>query len=498
MSGWIIGAGLVLRLVAWLATALQLARVRRQLWASREAFAVLSRWSPVGILRSDARGMCTFANETWLEISGLSPEQTLGHSWARAVHPDDLPMVMQKWEESVRSRANYINEVRILRPDGGVRHVLAGAGPVCDHQGQVTGFIGTVLDVTDRLTAEREARAKDSLLQTLVDHSSAAIYLKDLAGRYLLVNRRHREIWPAMQDFRSGTTPFDWFPAEVARSFIESDTDVRRTGETKTFEETIPIAGAPRTFLTVKFPIRDEAGAVFAVGGISADISELAQARRDLSERAQLLRGLIELQENEKQLLCHEFHDGLIQYAVGSKMRLEAIRERDLPRSCREAIGSVIEYLAKGIEDGRRVILGIRPAALDDLGLRAALDELAASLREAGIGVEVAFDEGIDAIPRSMQTTVYRIVQESLTNARKHSGSPRVRVTVTPVDGSIDIVVEDFGRGFDPAAADGGFGLVGLRERARLAGGTLEVDAAPGRGTLLVVRLPVPAAAPRD
>lgn len=467
-------------------------RTQRQLWASREAFAMLSQRAPVGILKADADGHCTFANDTWCEISGLSVMETLGRGWTRVVHPDDRPLVTAKWDESVRRREPYMNEVRLVRPDGSTRYVLAGSRPMRDDRGRIDGFIGTVLDITERRLAQQRAREQESLLQTLVDHSSAAIYLKDTAGRYLLINRRHAELWPTMKDFRPGSTPFDWFPEETARSFIASDAEVWQSGEIKTFEEVVDTADGPRTYLSVKFPVFDEAGPVVAVGGILADITDLQQARQALAERERLLRSLIDVQETEKQLLCHEFHDGLIQYAVGSKMLLESLRAGDLPAGCRGAIDAVIDCLAKGIEDGRRVIRGIRPAALDDLGLRAALEDLASDLRESGIAVEFAVAAGVDEIPSSLQTTVYRVVQESLNNARKHSGSQQVCVAVDRTPTHVEMTIRDFGTGFDPeAAGDRGFGLIGIRERVRLAAGTCRVESTAGQGTQVRVRLPL-------
>jgi len=488
VTGWIIAACLA---ACGLLVGMLL-RTRSQLWSSRESFDTLAQRAPMGVLKADADGRCTYANGTWCEISGLSLAETLGHGWSRAVHPDDRPLVAAKWEESVPPREPAMNEVRIVRPDGTLRHVLAGGRPTRDDRGRVSGFIGTVLDITERRLAQQTAREKGSLLQTLVDHSSAAIYLKDTAGRYLLVNRRHAELWPTMKDFRVGTTPYEWFSEETARSFIASDAEVWQTGEIKTFEEVIPTAEGSRTYLTVKFPVLSEGGTVVAVGGISADITELEQARRDLAQREQLLRSLIDVQENEKQFLCHEFHDGLIQYAVGSKMLLESLREGDLPESSGVAIDSVIECLAKGIEDGRRVIRGIRPAALDDLGLRAALDDLASDLREGGIVVECGVDPGVDEIPAPLQTTVYRVIQESLNNARKHSGSSRVKVAVRRTPGHVKLTTEDFGHGFDLAAAsDNGFGLIGIRERVRLAGGICRVESTAGQGTCVQVQLPL-------
>jgi len=491
MGGWIV----VGCLLACLALAGMLARVRHQLAGCREAFGSLSQNVQVGILQADLDGSCVYANESWCELSGLTIGETLGHRWSQAVHPDDLPSVMAKWQESIDSRQPYLNEVRLLRPDGAIRYVLAAAQPIRDQRGQITGFLGTVLDITSRRTAERLAREKDSLLRTLVDHSSAAIYLKDSQGRYLLVNRRHLELFPQMREFQPGSTPFDWFPADLARSFIETDAEVFRTGQTITFRENLTRPGDPqRTYLSVKFPVLDEGGAIMAVGGISADISDLEDARRELERRERLLRNLIEVQEEEKQLLCHEFHDGLIQYAVGSKMLLEALRETALPESCRAVVDSVIDCLAKGIEDGRRSIRGIRPAALDDLGLRAALDDLADELRASGIGVETILDPSIDLLPASLQTTLYRIAQESFNNVRKHSGSPSVCLTVAQAAGRVELIAEDDGRGFDQAVAGGeGFGLLGVRERVRLVGGECAVESAPGRGTRLKVSLPVPA-----
>jgi len=376
---------MILVLVAAVAgLAIWLARVRGALRATRDAFDTLATRAPIGIMQTDASGSCTFANDAWLRISGLDATGTLGHEWSRAVHPDDLQSMMEKWERSVRERRPYVNEVRIVRPDGGLRTVLAAAAPIPEPGGTVRGYIGTVLDVT-----------------------------------------------------------------------------------------------------------------------------ELALARRTLADRERLLGNLLEVQEGEKQRLCHEFHDGLIQYAVGSKMLLESLRHAPLDEAARPVLESVVEYLAKGIEDGRRVIRGIRPQVLDDLGLRAAIDELCAELRVAGIEVEAAIDPWIDAAPASLQTTIYRIVQESLSNVRRHSGAVRVEVRVGRTDGLLEAVVEDRGCGFDPAFVQaasspqhaGGFGLLGIRERARLAGGSCLIDSQRGGGTTIRVRLPLPACAgeePRD
>ena len=157
-----------------------------------------------------------------------------------------------------------------------------------------------------------------------------------------------------------------------------------------------------------------------------------------------------------------------------------------------DAVGSVIDCLTKGIEEGRRVIRGIRPAVLDDLGLGAAIEDLVSELQETGIAVGCELDPTIEAIPPPLQTTVYRVVQESLNNARKHSGSRRVSLTVCRVAKQLVVTVEDFGCGFDRAKTrGGGFGLVSMRERSRLLGGDCIIESTLGQGTKVIIKLPL-------
>ena len=487
-------AGLVLLCLAvggWLAVVN--GQLRQRLRASQRAFRTLVANAPVGVVQTDVAGRHVYANEAWSRISGLSSEDT-GEGWASIVHPDDLPETTARWEEAVRTQQPYTNELRLVRPDGLERTIVAAVHPMKEDDGQTSGFIGMVLDVTELREVRRKVRDQTALLKDLIDHSSAAIYVKDAAGRYLLANNRHIELWPAMRGFQPGTTPYDWFPKEVARSFAESDKAVWETGETLTFEELIPHAGGERTFVSVKFPIRDAAGTTIAVGGISTDISELQHARRELADREHLLRNLIELQENERQLICHEFHDGLIQYVVGATMLLERMHaDPALPEAFAATLDSVINCLGKGLEDARRVIRGIRPASLDDLGLRAAIDDLAGELRADGLDVQATIDDQLEQVDDELHTTIYRVIQELFHNVVKHSGTERLTLTVTVEPTAVEIVVQDFGKGFAAVQPTNGFGLAGIRERVRLAGGSYDLHTTPGEGTRVAVRLPLTA-----
>lgn len=342
--------------------------------------------------------------------------------------------------------------------------------------------------------AESRARQRDTYLREFIDHTSAVVYVKDLDGRYLLVNDRFGALVPEMKDRWQGTKVGDWLPAETAERVEALDAQVIESGDSQTYEETVPLPEGPRTWVSVKFPIVDDRGKTVAVGGVSTEVTELHNTRADLERTERVLRNLIDVQEQEKQLLCSEFHDGLIQYAVGAKMLLESVDRAALPQADAGALGEAIDALSRGIEDGRRVIHGIRPAELDDLGLTAAIQSLVADMEGAGTDVVADIDPGEEPLPPAFQVTVYRIVQEALSNVRRHSGSRSARLRVAREGGNLVIQVADDGCGFDGShAGPRGFGITGMAERARLVGGECTVAGSPGIGTTVSARLPLPA-----
>ena len=173
------------------------------------------------------------------------------------------------------------------------------------------------------------------------------------------------------------------------------------------------------------------------------------------------------------------------------RVRLEVARQSGDPEALRRAVGQTIDQLAAEASGLRTLISELRPAVLDQLGIEAAIAGLAERAGREGLEVDLVIDLAEDdRPPAELETTIYRIVQEALTNVRKHGNAKRVIVEVLEHDGAVQIRVRDDGDGFDPTAATDGFGLVGMRERAGLFDGTLKVTSAPGEGTAIAVRLP--------
>lgn len=242
----------------------------------------------------------------------------------------------------------------------------------------------------------------------------------------------------------------------------------------------------------------DDAGRPSLVRGVGFDVTERQATYEELKGRKEMLRRLIEVQENERQTLCHELHDGMMQYAIGAMMVLESVRAAAGAAGLGDRIDAAIDCLARGIAEGRQVIRGVRSAVLDDLGLAAAIQDLADQMAAVGVVVETVVDDGVDDLPAALRTTVYRVVQESLANVRKHAATAAASVEIRRTPDEVRLSVCDRGAGFDvESARKRGFGLVGMTERVKLAGGVCTIESDPGVGSRVSAWLPIVEEEPR-
>jgi signal transduction histidine kinase len=213
----------------------------------------------------------------------------------------------------------------------------------------------------------------------------------------------------------------------------------------------------------------------------------------DLSERiaSDSLRRVVEAQELERRRLARELHDETGQALTSILLGLKGLEERfDDPES-RAATAELRELVVSTLQDVRRLAVELRPSALDDFGLVAALERLTTSFAEqSGIAVDFQTSLGGERLSGEVETALYRIVQESLTNVVKHARARHVSILLTRTTGSIKAVIEDDGQGFDPAeGTHDGFGLVGMRERLALLGGRLQVESGEA-GTTIAAEVP--------
>ena len=219
---------------------------------------------------------------------------------------------------------------------------------------------------------------------------------------------------------------------------------------------------------------------------------------------AQTRQRSIEASESERARWARELHDETLQELGGLKLALGAAARLEDLGEVKRAIGAAAAQVSTGIAQLRHLITELRPASLDELGTGPALEALtdriaAVNDLEVSLTIDLAYESGRASArhPPALETTIYRIVQEALTNAVKHARATRVTVSVAETTDHVDIAVGDDGVGFDPDASVEGFGLIGMRERVTLVGGTMEVDSKPGSGTTVHCRIPgTPAVSP--
>jgi signal transduction histidine kinase len=201
--------------------------------------------------------------------------------------------------------------------------------------------------------------------------------------------------------------------------------------------------------------------------------------------------------EAERTRWARELHDDTLQGLGILRLTLAAAQRDGRPEAIATAVGQALEQLGSDISNLRALITDLRPAALDQLGIEAAVMALVDHVRRLGLDIDVsldlAYEQGRAAtryIPE-LETAVYRIVQEALTNATKHGRANRAVVEVHEDERSIRVVIRDDGQGFDPIQTSSGFGLPGMRERAELLDGTLSIASVAGKGTTVSALLPV-------
>jgi signal transduction histidine kinase len=227
-----------------------------------------------------------------------------------------------------------------------------------------------------------------------------------------------------------------------------------------------------------------------------AIITDLTERKRAESTRLELMKRLLSVEDEERRRIARELHDETGQSLTALLVGLKVIEQQTEREDVREAVERLRAVAAQTVDNVGRLARGLHPSVLDDLGLLAAARRYVTDYAK-GHGLLVEFkSEGLGTrrLPSLIQTTMYRILQEGLTNVARHARAARVELELRLDGGVLELRIQDDGIGFDPATAEAartGLGLHGMGERVALLGGTIEIRSAPGKGTTVHARVPV-------
>jgi len=449
------------------------------------------------IICADAGYRIVLYNRAAERIFGWPGERVLGQPLAmllperfRATHDDHLRHFANTGVSSRRMSGSTV--VHGLRASGEEFPVDASISQLDTPQGRI--FTVILRDVTERVQAEREQARLAARLAGLLDSAMDGIITVDAAQTIVLYNRAAERLfgWPAADVI--GQPLGMLIPARLRGAHHEH---VARFGATGVTSRRM----GDRTVLLglrangEEFPIDASIsqldlpeGKLYSV--IVRDVTERVRAQEELVAFAAEASGA---REEEKARVARELHDELAQSLTVLKMDanwLLAITGDAPP--LQDKLRGMVHVIDEAVAATRRIAADLRPLVLDDLGVLPAMEWLASAFSQRhGVPCRLNVPEDFD-LPEPRATGVFRMLQESLVNVAKHAHASEVRVSVLREDGDTVVVIEDDGIGFDPAAPrkSQSLGLAGLRERARLLRGTVEIASTPGAGTRVVVRIP--------
>ncbi len=466
----------------------------------------LARISPVGIYRADAAGLCIYVNERWCELTGYPRDAALGSGWERVIHPEDRARVSEEWGRLTAQGRPFRSEYRYLQPGGRAVWVIGEVAEERDAGGRLTGYVGTATDITElrRMRAElersqgeleervRERTAQIERMALIVAGSDDAIVSSDFAGHVVSWNAAAEKIFGYTEAEMMGRSSLVLTPAGLADEARELKAQVR-SGETVRQFETMRVAksGELIEVAVSLFPLRDAAGKVTGSSAIVRDIRERMKAKRRLGL---LSWRLLRMQDEERRRLARELHDSAAQTVAALALNLSLLTQSGaaMTEEKRAALlADSLELAGTTARELRTQSYLLHPPLLDERGLHAALRWFTDGFAErSGIAVELEIDAEFPRLDEQLEMTIFRVVQESLSNVRRHAQSPRAAVRVVRADGWVTLEIRDWGCGCARDVGDGmGVGIAGMRERLSQIGGSLTL-APNGPGTAVLARLP--------
>jgi PAS domain S-box-containing protein len=459
----------------------------------RELFEV----SPLACLVTDPEGMIEDANATAAELLGMRREALMGIPISFLIAEPDresLAANLAAMHRATDSRARSL-EARIVGPQRAVTQVALTVAASRGSAGQPTELHWLLIDITGQKRTEEALRTAEDKFRTIFEGSLDAVAIIRVAdGTFAEVNAECSRFTGLSRVEMIGKTPAElgiWVNKDELTSVLG---ELRSRGFVRNLE-----TGFRRKDRSVRRGLFSAAR--IGIAGeqwqlvIIRDITERKAAEKTVQE---LSGRLLRLQDEERRRIARELHDTTAQKLAALSMNLSLV-ERAKPAFSSGAQAAFEESLrlAEGcLREIRTLSYLLHPPLLEEAGLAYALRGYVEGFtRRSGIQVELDMPDGLGRLPDEMETTLFRIVQESLTNVHLHSGSPTARIAVLERDREVLLEVADQGRGFSTAKSNGkglvaaglGVGIRSMQERARLAGGRLEIHSAVSGATVRAV-----------
>lgn len=462
---------------------------------------------PVGIFVTDPAGLCLSVNDRWCEIAGLGAAEARGEGWARALHPEDRERVPDEWRRATREDRAFESRFRFQRPDGEATWVLGQALPERDAEGRITGFVGSVTDLTQQIRIEQELRESEERLQLTLDATAEGTWDWDIATGEIQISPH----WLRLLGYAPGEIEPN--ASGLERLIHPEDSDRVRKHLAEHLSGRAPMYRCEHRLRTRsggwrwnlhrgRVVERDADGNPLRMLGVDIDIGERKRAEEELARRAEQLRALaLRLtltEERERRRIASGLHDDVGQALALVRLKLEQLAETGSGDELAARADELRALLDRAIRGTRSLAFELSSPVLHELGLAAAVESLCEQLgQESGVKFRVLADSAPGALDADLRVLLFRSIRELCHNIVKHARASRAEVRIDSVDDRCRIVVRDDGAGCEAADLErasgpgGRLGLFAIRETSNQMGGSFEIESAPGKGTRASLDIPL-------
>lgn len=524
----------------------ELVQTQQTLERERNVLRLLIDGFPDNIYIRDIDGKYLVANKSLANFVGVAtPEEVVGKGPLDFFDLEKAEKALAEDQEVIKTGEPVVNRESILKSaKNGRRWLMISKVPVRDPQGKVLGVMGWNRDVTEQRRAAEELQKSEQRVQEIVDHCPAVISLKDLEGRFLMVNRRYEDLFNVKPEDLLGKTDTFLFDEKFAQKFQENDRLAMKSGEPTQVEEIVPHNDGNRTYVSMKFPLKDMEGNVYAIGGISTDITDrkkAEEAMKDLND--ELVNANDDLRSAQEQLIqaeklesvgrlaagvAHEVKNPLAMIGMGLEFLTRRLPDDD------EKGQETIHRMRRGVDRAKEIVKGLvdfssaRQLGLKEYEPNAIVKETILlvdyELRKGNVRVIKNLAEDLPVVMLD-KTKIEQILVNLMMNAMhameeggdliittatetlenvEHDEGSRMKERWRTGDAIVRIIIDDGGSGidkdklskiFDPffttkeTGVGTGLGLAVSRKIAELHGGKLELENRKGGGVRATLSL---------
>jgi PAS domain S-box-containing protein len=446
-------------------------------------------------------------NKATEKLYGYSLDEAIGHDLGNLLQNPIDPSISHAIRELLREQGYWHGEQVYYSRKNVPLNVLISVSGIRDEENKPTGYVIVCRDITERLKAEqrlikfneelsRQVEQKTAEVREIFERVTDAFMGYDWSGEIVYLNNRAKEMMSKVGITAPGKNIFREFPVAASSPFGQHFEKAMRTQQEQHFEMWSEVLEL--WLETHMYPSSNGISQFFR------NISDEKKIREQLSvsnaELRELASHLQDIREEERADMAREIHDELGQQLTGLKMDMawvdEQLAEEGRP-VLRQRVADTLQLLDHTIMTVRKIAAELRPGILDDLGLVAAIEWQVEEFEKRS-GIKARFLAGMPGrrYPSAMSIGLFRICQEALTNVARHSGAKQVEIFLGYEEDKIVLRVKDDGQGLPPVQPGGRktLGLLGMKERALMMGGTVQIGSEAGKGVILTVSVPMSAA----